>query len=102
MRLSLPPFPRVNSRRWRSQTFLTLYISRSWWDPLRTKKPFEKLLPKTEKFTKKFSMYTATQYPSNILHILNGMIEKCHSLSKITTEKHGKCLNICQHHPDNL
>ena len=60
MRLSLPPFPRVNSRRWRSQTFLTLYISRSWWDPLRTKKPSEKLLPETEKFPKKFSMSTAT------------------------------------------
>lgn len=28
---------------------------------------------------------------------------KCHSLSKITTEKQPKCLNICQqHHPDNL
>ena len=54
MRLSLPPFPRVNSRRWRSQTFLTLYISRSWWDPLRTKKPSEKLLPKTENFPKNF------------------------------------------------
>lgn len=102
MRLSLPPFPRVNSRRWRSQTFLTLYISRSWWDPLRTKKPSEKLLPETEKLPKKFSMSTATQYPSNILYILYGKIEKCHSLSKITTEKQPKCLNICQHHPDNL
>ena len=35
-------------------------------------------------------------------HILYGMIETCHSLCKFTTEKQPKCLNICQHHPDNL
>jgi len=57
-----------------------------------------------QRSVEKFSMSTATQYPSNILYILYGMIEKCHSLSKITTEKQPKCLNICQHqhHPDNL
>ena len=104
MRLSLwPPFPRVNSRRWRSQTFLTLY-TRSWWDPLRTKKPSEKLLPKHDFFEHGARVKNCPTFCNLIFNVYSNsvsikcisyisymqLLKKCHSLSKSPLKKTAK------------
>ncbi len=116
MRLSLwPPFPRVNSRRWRSQTFLTLY-TRSWWDPLRTKKPSEKLLPKHDFFEHGARVKNCPTFCNLIFNVYSNSVsikcisyiscmqwlKKCHSFSKSPLKKTAKNTWTCQHHTDNL